>query len=307
MKTFCKIQHIIIKSTLFLGILGLQNLLYGQLWKPAWFPATAIYYQDNVAIGSSIADKKLVVHADNQDGIKIQAAGIPRLDLHGFGIGNTSSEYAIFTDPDNGDFGIHDDKARLRRFTISKHGYIGIGTGNPESILDVRGRRIQLKEDVTGHWIAMRTEGSAVDLSFGGANLFVTPKHAGEKIFLDPFKRSGVTIGTQILPVGYSLAVDGKIIAEEIRVDISENWPDYVFAKEYQLMPLKDLRDYVEAYKHLPGIPTAKEMENNGLPVGEMQRKLVEKVEELTLYLLQQQEIIEQQQMAIEALNTELK
>ena len=56
-------------------------------------------------------------------------------------------------------------------------------------------------------------------------------------------------------------------------------------------MPLKELGQYVTTNKHLPGIPAAKEMEDNGLAIGEMQTKLIEKVEELTLYLLQQQEI----------------
>lgn len=172
-------------------------------------------------------------------------------------------------------------------------GRVGIGTTGPQYKLDVRGNRIQLREDATGHWIAMRTDGAAVDLGFGGTNFFLTPQNVGEKIFLDPFKRSGVTIGTQTLPAGYRLAVDGRIICEELRVEMSGAWPDYVFADDYNLMPLSEVEAHINAEKHLPGIPAAAQVESEGIAVGEMQKKMMEKIEELTLYVIQQQKEIE--------------
>ena len=80
--------------------------------------------------------------------------------------------------------------------------------------------------------------------------------------------------------------VAGTIGAEEIIV--SSNGADYVFAPGYQLQPLSEVADYVKANRHLPDIPSAEEMKEKGLSVGEVQMKLLAKVEELTLHLIQQ-------------------
>lgn len=101
-----------------------------------------------------------------------------------------------------------------------------------------------------------------------------------------------VGIGTASIPDNYALAVAGKIISEEVKVQLSGNWPDYVFEKDYDLPSLEDIQKYIEEKGHLPNIPSASEVENNGLELGEMHRLLLEKIEELTLYTLQQQEKI---------------
>jgi hypothetical protein len=88
--------------------------------------------------------------------------------------------------------------------------------------------------------------------------------------------------------VGYQLSVAGKIISEEVKVQLRASWPDYVFADDYQLMPLEELQKSIQQNKHLPNIPSAAAVNAaNGIELGEMNRKLVEKVEELTLYILQ--------------------
>jgi len=96
-----------------------------------------------------------------------------------------------------------------------------------------------------------------------------------------------VGIGTTDIPTGVRLAVRGKILAEEVEVQLSQNWPDYVFADDYELMPLPDLEQRICEDGRLPGMPPAEEVEGSGLAIGAMQVKLVEKVEELTLYVLQ--------------------
>jgi hypothetical protein len=63
---------------------------------------------------------------------------------------------------------------------------------------------------------------------------------------------------------------------------------DFVFEDDYQLMSLNDLEQQIKANKHLPGIPSAKEVEENGVSLGEMQAKLLQKIEELTLYVIDQ-------------------
>jgi hypothetical protein len=88
------------------------------------------------------------------------------------------------------------------------------------------------------------------------------------------------------IPSDALLAVDGKVLCEEVEVQLSQNWPDYVFAEDYDLMPLEKLEESIKAEKHLPGVPPAKEVEENGVAVGQMQVTLLEKVEELTLYVI---------------------
>ncbi|GDX47809.1 hypothetical protein LBMAG25_06270 [Bacteroidota bacterium] len=85
----------------------------------------------------------------------------------------------------------------------------------------------------------------------------------------------------------YKLAVNGKIICEELRVQKSEEWPDYVFDKEYSLMPLDSLEKFIKEHKHLPSIPNAEQVNVNGINVSEMNTLLLKKIEELTLYIIE--------------------
>lgn len=88
--------------------------------------------------------------------------------------------------------------------------------------------------------------------------------------------------------IQYRLYQDGLIRAREVKVDLSIIPPDYVFESNYKLMPMNELSVFLQQFKHLPNIPSAKEMTaSGGINIGEMQLKLLEKVEELTLYLLQ--------------------
>jgi len=102
-----------------------------------------------------------------------------------------------------------------------------------------------------------------------------------------------VCIGTTTPATGYKLSVHGKIIAEELKVMLHANWPDYVFDESYNLMPLEELKIHLQNHRHLPGIPSAGEIEmSQGYEIGAMQQKLLEKVEELTLYVIKQQDEI---------------
>ncbi len=101
-----------------------------------------------------------------------------------------------------------------------------------------------------------------------------------------------VAIGRATVPNGYKLAVEGFIRAREVRVD-QESWPDYVFSKEYDLPTLKEIQEHINEKGHLPNIPSAKEVEANGVQLGEMNRLLLEKIEELTLYIIQQENRIQ--------------
>lgn len=85
---------------------------------------------------------------------------------------------------------------------------------------------------------------------------------------------------------GYKLTVTGKVICEELKVKLSGAWPDYVFANDYKLKSLTELEKFIVVNKHLPNIPSAGEIEKNGMEVGDMQKKMMEKIEELTLYII---------------------
>jgi hypothetical protein len=82
------------------------------------------------------------------------------------------------------------------------------------------------------------------------------------------------------------LTVDGKIVAKACYVT-AMNWADFVFDKDYKLMPLAELEAYYTTNKHLPGVPTEAEVKENGVGVSEMTTTLLQKVEELTLYMVE--------------------
>ena len=110
---------------------------------------------------------------------------------------------------------------------------------------------------------------------------------AGSTLFLARELGSSVTVGEASIPSGYKLSVDGKIICEEVRVQTSGSWPDYVFAKDYNLMSLIELEKFILQHQHLPGVSPANEIEEEGIKVAEISHVLMEKVEELTLYIIE--------------------
>jgi uncharacterized protein (DUF1499 family) len=100
-----------------------------------------------------------------------------------------------------------------------------------------------------------------------------------------------LALGTSNDP-SYRLSVCGKIRSTEVKVQAG--WCDFVFEPSYRLKSLDEVESFVKTNKHLPDIPTAEEVKANGLELGEMTSKLLQKVEELTLYLIQQKKEIEQ-------------
>lgn len=114
-------------------------------------------------------------------------------------------------------------------------------------------------------------------------------------------------IGDNYVPTGYILAVKGKVIAEEIAVKLRSRWGDFCFAPEFKLMKLSEVEAYVKKHSHLPGVPSASEIETKGLELGEMENILMQKVEELTLYAIEQDKTIDQLLKLIEAQNVRLE
>ena len=100
----------------------------------------------------------------------------------------------------------------------------------------------------------------------------------------------------------YALAVNGGILTNEVFIKKVEEWYDNVFAKDYKLLSLNDLKRYINEHGHLPEVPSETEVKAEGYNMAEMQSILLKKIEELTLYTLQQQELIERLEQRIEEL-----
>ncbi|MCE7994413.1 MAG: LamG domain-containing protein [Roseivirga sp.] len=109
-------------------------------------------------------------------------------------------------------------------------------------------------------------------------------------------------IGVSARPDDYLLSVDGDAVMAGVTVHFSENWPDYVFNEDYQLRNLNSLRQFLQIHSHLPDVPSAAEVKTNGINLGRMDATLLKKIEELTLYTIDQEKKIENQDALIKEL-----
>jgi len=101
---------------------------------------------------------------------------------------------------------------------------------------------------------------------------------------------------TQGTPSGYNLFVSNGIITEKLKVAVktTSEWADYVFSDKYKLMSLKEVEQFVKTNNHLPNVPSAQEVVEHGIDVARMDAKLLEKIEELTLYIIEQDKRIKE-------------
>ena len=138
-----------------------------------------------------------------------------------------------------------------------------------------------------------QTKGNPGDLAFFNSNSVAIDSNGNLGIGTTAPKSklhvaSSMVIGpsSRLPATGYMLNVAGKVICEELKVQLNASWPDYVFEPDYNLAGLNMLEEKIMLEKHLPGIPSAAEIKlENGIDVGDMQKKLLEKVEVLYMYI----------------------
>ncbi len=290
------------------------------------------YLMGNVGIGTSTPGDRLVVNGnirailDQANFPGKNVAGIVAIGYsgitgaqnwalrgvyqHGFGVGN------------NADGGDLDVIKSLNGSTIlatktdgTPLGNVGIGTVEPTAVLDVYGTAKFggniANLDAAGNPAAYQNlagsgkmlvghnrSGGGGETDFivnegngatGGFAFYSYNNASQEKQLLRVLGNGDVGIGTSI--PREKLSVNGNIRAREVKVE-ANNWPDYVFEEGYKVKKLEELQSYIKENKHLPGMPTAKEVETNGVALGDVVKKLLKNQEELTLHLLAQQKKI---------------
>jgi hypothetical protein len=215
---------------------------------------------------------------------------------------------------------------------MSQAGKIGIGTTDPQSALHISSGAV-MASDPNYNAINVRLDGTSIpairftrwtgggtsnhnafvgqfmntsasnEYSLGfGTGISPTGDQNATTTAMTILQNGNVGIGT-IIPDA-KLAVSGQVHAQEVKVSVTVPGPDYVFEKGYALPTLEQIKTYIDANKHLPEVPSAKEMEKNGVQLGEMNMILLKKVEELTLYLIEVKRENEELRARVEAIET---
>jgi len=141
-------------------------------------------------------------------------------------------------------------------------------------------------------------------MAMGDFNLsFNSASTTGGKVYIGQTSVFPTTSGN------YRLYVEGGILTEKAKVALrsTANWADYVFANDYKLQPLSEVESFIKENKHLPGISSAAELVKEGLDLGSMQAKQMEKIEELTLYAIEQDKNLEAQKKALDKQSSEIE
>ena len=262
--------------------------------------------------------------------ITIQAQNIPLESGNYIFLHDSSDTNWRFGKDNNHNINIYGAGLGDRRFRIVKKnqsaetelfnvnlesGNVGIGTTSPGTKLDIQSGSLRIyNSDATGTIEFKRTSDSwnaatihqAYPGAYGG-DLYFKLHPSDGNLLTQPetkvvFKSSG-NVGIGTIDPQSKLAVNGQIRAIEVKVLANINVPDYVFESDYQLRTLQETKEYIQENKHLPEIPSAAEINANGIALGDMNMRLLKKIEELTLYQIELMERLE----LVEATNKKME
>ena len=272
-------------------------------------PGNIFYNSGNVGIGTPSPTYSLSVLGTptQQNIISAKAVAHSIVDIES---GTGYNSYLKFVNNGNnkwdlasehtGNLRVYDYINGVTRFAITPSGNVGIGTTSPTYALAIQtAAQNVLSIKSSSHSILDIESGIGLNsyLRFmnNGANKWDLTSEAGGNLRVYDYA-NGVTrflitpagnVGIGTNSPDAKLAVKGQIHTQEVKVDLQGSVaPDYVFEKEYDLVELEEVEKYINENKHLPNIPSAKEIGEEGLELGKMEMKLLEKIEELTLYMI---------------------
>ncbi len=198
-------------------------------------------------------------------------------------------------------------------------GRIGIGTLSPVTGLDVSGNQtLRNYQNISGAGASIHFTSYADNMKGPMIKSFLDYAeydNSVSRLVLSSYARgykNELTLNNGRVGIGTmnpdaTLAVKGNIHAQEVKVDLNVPGPDYVFEKNYKIKPLREVANYISTNSHLPEIPSAKLMAQNGLNLGELNMQMLKKIEELTLYLIEKDEQLNAYNKKIKKIEKEIK
>ena len=220
-----------------------------------------------------------------------QGSGLPT------GLINRDGNVLIGSTPFQGTYGANDRVLELRGENSIVSFRSNTGSGSLDLFFGPAGGGTNFNS--VGATFSLSTEYVSRLMILSNGNVGVGTSTPGYKFEVNgnaKFTVATVGNGVTSTPAGYSLYVSGGILTEKIKAALatSANWSDYVFDKKYHLAPLSTVEAYVAKNKHLPGVPSADELvKEGGVDMNEMFAKQMAKIEELTLYIIEQNKKIE--------------